>query len=127
MKMSDTLLIVPPNDAEAIVISQIAQLLGIPTYLSKQTHGASLDKGRDYRSDIKKDKYKRVVIVEMPGPKTEARLRKMNIELVIIDHHHYTGLNRAHDFRTGRMLPSSLEQFLDLFKISEKKTESIGI
>lgn len=126
MQMGTTVLIVPPNDAEAILISQIALKAEIPTIISKQTHGASLDKGRDYVAEIKKGGYKRVVVVEMPGPKAEARLRKAGIELVIIDHHHYTGLDRAHDPKTGRMLPSSLEQFLDLFSLTDKKLRALG-
>ncbi len=123
--MTDTLLIVPPNDAEAILISQIAKKMGLPTILSKQTHGASLDQGRDYLPEVMAGKFKRVVVVEMPGPKTEARLMKLGLEVVLIDHHHYTGLDRAHD-KTGKMLPSSLEQFLRLFQLTDKKLESLG-
>jgi len=119
MNHEKTVLIVPPNDAEAILISQIAQRMKLPTIHSSQTHGASLDKGRDYIPEIKKDGYTRVVVVEMPGPKTEARLKKLGIELVIIDHHHYTNLNRAHK-------TSSLEQFLSLHKLTDKKLETLG-
>lgn len=126
MKFVQTLLIVPPNDAEAILIRDIAQAFGIPTMCSKQTHGASIDKGRDYVSDIREGKYRRVIVVEMPGPKTETRIKKMGVELVIIDHHHYTGLDRAHDPHTGRLLPSSLEQFLRLFRISNSQLRSHG-
>jgi hypothetical protein len=121
-----TVLIIPPNDAEAILISQLARKMGLPMILSHQTHGASLDKGRDYLPEVKQVGYSRVVVVEMPGPKTEARFRKLGVELVIIDHHHYTGLDRAHDPKTGRMLKSSLEHFLTFFKLTDAKLHSFG-
>lgn len=124
--MHDTVLIIPPNDAEAILISKIAQKAGIPTIISKQTHGASLDKGRDYVVEVKKGVYKKAIVVEMPGPKAEARLKKLGVELTIVDHHHYTGLDRAHDPKTGRMLSSSLEQFLAHFKLTDKKLRAMG-
>lgn len=123
--MKKTVLIVPPNDAEAILISQIADKMELPMIASKQTHGASIDKGRDYVPLIKKGGYTRVVIVEMPGPKTEAHLKQLGFEVVVIDHHHYTGLDRAHDAR-GRMLPSSLEQFVRLFKLTPARLKKLG-
>ncbi len=126
MKYSQTVLIIPPNDAEAILISKMAMKSGLPLILSKQTHGASLDHGRDYVSLVKQGGYRRVMVVEMPGPKAEAKLRQLGIELVIIDHHHYTGLNRAHDKKTGKMLPSSLEQFIKFFKLTDAKLRLLG-
>lgn len=126
MNLKDTVLIIPTNDAEAILISRIAEKAGIPIIISRQTHGASLDSGRDYVAEVKKGGYKRVVVVEMPGPKAEARFKKRCVELTIIDHHHYTGLDRAHDPKTGRMLPSSLEQFLELFSLTDKKLRTLG-
>ena len=65
-------------------------------------------------------------MVEMPGPKAEARLRNIGVKLDIIDHHHYTGLSRAHDAK-GRLLPSSLEQFLAMFKITDRQLKSWGM
>lgn len=124
--MNKTVLIVPPNDAEAILISRIAGKLGLPMIESKQTHGASLDHGREYVALVKKGGYKKAVVVEMPGPKTERRLRQAGIDLHLIDHHHYTGLDRAHDPKTGRLLPSSLEQFLRMFKVTDAKLRSLG-
>ncbi len=126
MKLDSIVLIVPPNDAEAILISQIAEKLKLPTILSKQTHGASLDQGHDYFRQIKKGGYKTVVVVEMPGPKTEKRLKALGVDLHIIDHHHYTGLDRAHHPKTKRLLPSSLEQFLKFFRITEAKLRVLG-
>jgi predicted Fe-Mo cluster-binding NifX family protein len=120
-----TILIIPPNDAEGILISQIAEKIGLPILVSKQTHGASLDKGRDYFPIIRKGGYKNVIVVEMPGPKVEARLKKAGIKLVIIDHHHYTGLDRAHS-ASGKMLPSSLEQFVKMFRLTDAKLGALG-
>lgn len=124
--MKTTVLIIPPNDAEAILISKIAEKLGLPMIRSRQTHGASLDQGHDYVAQVRKGKYERAIVVEMPGPKAEAKLRKLGIDLTIIDHHHYTGLDRAHDHKTGKLLPSSLEQFLKLFRVTDAKLRSFG-
>lgn len=126
MKIQRTVLIVPPNDAEAILIRHIAAKLGIPLIVSNQTHGASLDKGRDYVSLVKNGGYEKAVVVEMPGPKAERRLRQAGIKLCVIDHHHYTGLDRAHDSKTGRLLSSSLEQFLKMFKITDARLRALG-
>lgn len=123
--MKKTLLIVPINDPEAILISQIAERMELPMIKSKQSHGAKLDEEKGILAKIKKADPERVVIVEMPGPKTEAKIKKLGIELVIIDHHHYTGLNRAHD-KKGKQLPSSMEQFLKLFRLGEKRLKSLG-
>lgn len=94
--------------------------------LSKQTHGASLDHGRDYLPLVKQSGYKQVVVIEMPGPKTEKRLRALGVDLHIIDHHHYTGLDRAHDPKTDKLLPSSLEQFLKFFRVTDVKLRALG-
>lgn len=125
MAYQKTVLIIPPNDAEAIMIRKLADKLKLPVIESKQFHGASLDHGHDYVCDVKRGGYRRVIIVEMPGPKTEAKLRKMDIDLKIIDHHHYTGLSRAHD-QQGRLLSSSLEQFLEMFKVTDAQLQGWG-
>lgn len=125
MPYKKTALIIAPNDAEAVMIRQIADKLGLPVIESKQHHGASLDKGHDYVRDVKDGGFTRVVVVEMPGPLAEKRLRQMNVRIDIIDHHHYTGLSRAHD-QKGRLLPSSLEQFLTMFKIGDKELRAWG-
>lgn len=126
MPYKTKVLVVPPNDAEAILIEKIARAIGLPVISSGQTHGASLDKGKDIVSIIKKAGYKQVFVVEMPGLKAEAFLAKSGIKVTVIDHHHYTGLNRAKDKKTGRLLPSSLEQFLKLFKITSLKLKQLG-
>ena len=126
MNFPSTVLIIPPNDAEAIMITKLAESIGLPVLKSGQTHGASLDKGKDVVAVVKKAKYKTVIVVEMPGIKTEEKLRKLGVELIIIDHHHYTGLDRAHDPKTHKLLLSSLEQFLKLFKLTDAKLKVLG-
>lgn len=108
------------------MINLIAQKIGLPTIVSRQSHGASLDKGRDYFSEIISGGYSRVITVEMPGPNTEARLRSSGIEMKIIDHHNYTGLDRAHDSH-GNVLLSSLEQFLKMFRITDACLKKMGL
>lgn len=107
------------------MITKLADKLGLPIIISKQFHGASLDKGHDYAQAVKEGGYTHAIIVEMPGPKAEARLRKMGVKVDIIDHHHYTGLSRAHDAK-GKLLPSSLEQFLAMFKVSDTQLRDWG-
>ncbi len=107
------------------MIRTLADKLQLPVIESKQHHGASLDTTHDYVGDVKVGGYRRVIVVEMPGPKAEARLRKMGVKLDIIDHHHYTGLSRAHD-KNGRLLPSSLEQFLKMFKVTDTQLRRWG-
>lgn len=125
MNLKKIVLIVPPNDAEAVMIQRLAEKLGLPTIVSKQNHGASLDKGHDYVADVQAGGFTRVIVVEMPGPKAEVKLRKLGIEVVLIDHHHYTGLSRAHD-ANGKLLPSSLEQFLKMFKVTDVQMKRWG-
>lgn len=120
-----TVLIVPPNDAEAMMIKMLADKMGLPVIASKQLHGASLDKGHDYVAAVKEGGYTRVIIVEMPGETSEEQLRKMGVQVDIIDHHHYTGLDRAHG-PDGKILMSSLEQFLAMFKITDRQLKSWG-
>lgn len=123
--MKKTVLIIPPNDPEAILIYQLAKHIGLQVIRSHQPHGATLDREPDLVNLVRDGGWKRAVIVETPGEKTEAALRKLGVEVVIVDHHHYTGLNRAHDAK-GRSLPSSLEQFLKLFRITDAKLKAFG-
>ena len=126
VRMKNIVIIVPQNDPEAILISQLAEKLGLPVIKSRQAHGASVDKGRDFVAAVKEGGYKRVVIVEMPGLKTESELKKSGVKVEIIDHHNYDELDRAHDTKTGKLLPSSLEQFLKKFRIDDKKLKALG-
>lgn len=127
MDVRTTVLIIPPNDAEAILIAELAEKIGLPTIRSKQLHGASLDKGKqDFVREVKEGGYQTVVVVEMPGLNTEAKLQKLGVDLVLIDHHNYTDLDRVHDPKTGKILPSSIEQFLKRFKINDIKLKQLG-
>ncbi len=120
-----TVLIVPPNDPEAVAIYQIAKALGIQVIRSAQPHGATLDAEPDIVDLVKEGGWKRVIVVEMPGPTTEAKLRKLGVKLVIIDHHRYANLDRALDEK-GRLLLSSLEQFIALQKLTPAKLRTLG-
>ncbi|MFH1405529.1 MAG: hypothetical protein ABIH21_05600 [Patescibacteria group bacterium] len=126
MKLSDTVLIIPPNDAEAVLIMRIADKMGINIIRSGQAHGATLDKGRDFVATVRKGGWKKVIVVEMPGVKNEEKIKKFGIELVIIDHHYYDDLDRAHNKKTGKVLPSSLEQFLKLFRLGSVRLKKLG-
>ncbi len=109
------------------MIVRLAEAIGLPMITSRQLHGASLDMGtHNYYKEVKVGGYKKVFVVEMPGPKTEKKLEKLGVDVVIIDHHHYTGLDRAHDPKTGKMLPSSLEQFLRVFKLTDSRLKKLG-
>ncbi len=126
MTLKDTVLLIPPNDPEAVTIRNIARAMGLQMIISPQAHGATLEHEPDLLNLVKAGGWKRVVIVEIPGPKIEAQLRKRGIEVVIIDHHHYTKLDRATDPKTGKLLPSSLEQFLKLFRLTDRKLLALG-
>jgi len=121
-----TVVIVPTNDAEAMLIALLAEKRGFDVLRSKQSHGASLDHGRDYVEAIKKGEWQRVIVVEMPGIQTEERIRSLGCDIVIIDHHNYTGLERAFYPHSHRTLPSSLEQFLHVARITDHQLEKWG-
>lgn len=112
MNLKSTVIIVPVNDAEAVLILKIAKAIGLAAIISAQAHGATLDKEPKIISKIKKSGAKTVVIVEIPGIKTEERIKKLGLQVKIIDHHHYQNLNR-------KKLKSSLEQFLLMLKITD--------
>jgi hypothetical protein len=124
--MKKSLVIVPVNDVEAALIARIAKAANIDVSISRQQHGASIDRGRDYVKILKEGDWDEVVIVEMPGLTTEEKVEKMGIDVVIIDHHNYTGLIRAKCPRSGRMLKSSLEQFIKHFKFTDAKLKKLG-
>lgn len=123
--MKKTVLVIPLNDPEAILIYELAKAMGVQVIRSQQPHGAALDREPDLVPLIRDGGWKRAVIVEMPGPKVEEKLRRLGVEVVIVDHHHYTGINRAHDAK-GRPLPSSLEQFLKLFRVTDARLRRLG-
>lgn len=121
----ETVLVIPPNDPEAVLIKQIAKAIGLSVLSLGQPHGARLEKEVDLPERIKNGGWKRVITVEVPGPKMEETLRSHGFDLVVIDHHEYTDLDRAHDAE-GKRLASSLDQFLALMAISDKELESLG-
>jgi len=123
--MNNEVLIVPINDTEAVLIAKIAAAIGLPMIISWQEHGATLDKEKDLLKKIKAGNYQKIFIVEMPGIKTEVKLQQLGKQIVIIDHHQYGTLDRAHDTH-GKIKPSSLEQFLKLFNLTDKKLLALG-
>lgn len=126
MRISETILVIPPNDPEAVQILLIAEALGLKVIRSHQPHGATLGKEPAVLDRIRSSGCKNVVIVEIPGPKEETMLKKDGFAVHVIDHHRYTGLDRAHDPKTGRLFPSSLIQFLRMFRISTNRLRSLG-
>jgi len=114
-------LLVPLNDPEAVLIAMLAKAFGIPLIESRQPHGASLDQEPEIVKKIQAAGWKRVRIVEMPGLKTEATLRRRGTEVEVIDHHAYGNLDRSRHAKTRKSLPSSLEQFLTRFRITDAR------
>ena len=90
-----------------------------------QPHGARLEKEVDLPERIKNGGWKNIITIEVPGPKMEETLRSHGFNLVVIDHHEYTDLDRAHS-ADGKRLTSSLDQFLALMAISDEELESLG-
>lgn len=108
-------LVVPKNDPESLLITQLAEAFHIPTVISDQPHGARLEREADLRGRIHavNPQAKTLVIVEIPGPVIEEELGAAGYHVVIIDHHRYDGLDR--------MQPrASLEQFLAYFEIDDE-------
>jgi len=126
MNLKKTVLVIPANDAEAVMILRLAQAMKLPTIISQQPHGASLDREPKIIQQIKDCGAERIIVVEMPGVKTEKKLSDLGLEIVIIDHHHYQGLDRACHPKTKKSLPSSLEQFLKFFKITDSYLKKLG-
>ncbi len=121
----NTLLIVPVNDEEAFVIAELGEKIGMQVHRSNQPHGAKLDAEPGLMEVIESSGKNTVIVVEMPGPEIEERIKDKGLSLQIIDHHHYTKLNRAHD-AAGEMLPSSLAQFLVYAGISDQELTDLG-
>lgn len=126
MNIETTVCLLPANDAEAVLIRDILRKVGVRVIESDQPHGATLDRMKGIVEEIKGLGAKTIVVVEMPGLATEERLRQAGVEVKIIDHHHYTGLDRAHDPQTGAPLPSSLEQTLVFFELTDEKLSLLG-
>lgn len=116
-----SILICPQNDVESCEIVKIAEAFSIPTILSEQPHGATLDMELDLIGRIREANpiAHDIVIVEMPSPATEDTLRELGFAVHIVDHHRY----EAYD----RMRPeSSLEQFRALYGIDDIALSTMG-
>ncbi|HBL39539.1 TPA: hypothetical protein DDZ10_02600 [Candidatus Uhrbacteria bacterium] len=100
------------------MIAELALRKGYQVHRSSQPHGARLEREPRILERVKDYGASTVIVVEMPGPETEEAIRAMGKHLVVIDHHNYTDLERAHA-PDGSTLPSSLEQFLAYAGIEE--------
>ncbi len=107
-------LVCPDNDAESRLILLLAYRLGMRVIRSGQGMGATLERERgDIHALINATGGTEVWIVEMPGVEIERRLSSLGFEVVVIDHHMYGPLDRSRG-GDGKLLPSSLEQFMTL-------------
>ena len=97
-------LICSQNDLEGATILKIAQQVGIDIRRSLQRWGGKL--GNEPPENLHNLK-KIVAIVELCDPPAEEKLRSDGHEVVIIDHHNYSGVMRFNS-------KSSLEQFCNL-------------
>lgn len=113
------------NDPEARMIRRLAEGLGISLVLSKQPHGARLEKEPDLVARIAATGKRVVWTVEIPGPATEAELVAAGYTVVFIDHHHENDLDRTHN-PDGTLRRSSLEQFLALADVRDEEIVALG-
>lgn len=115
-----TLLLVPNNDPESLMITKIAHAAHIAVLVSSQPHGAKLENERNLQERLNDySGIRTLVIVEIPGPAIEEELMASGYGVVIIDHHRYDHLDR--------MQPkSSLEQFLSHFEITNDDLVRLG-
>jgi hypothetical protein len=104
----DTTVICPKNDLESLTIVDIACNTGLDVRVSNQSWGAKL--GREPRENLQNLK-KHVLVVEMPDPFEERRLRKAGHHVVAIDHHEYYMDGKRLDRTQSK---SSLEQFAEI-------------
>lgn len=119
--MTDAVLLLPKNDEESLLIGDIAATAGIPMVVSDQPHGARLHREERLIERLRAASAiaSTVVIVEIPDPSTEDELRAQGWKVIIVDHHVYEGLDR--------LAPkSSLEQFLDVFGITDDRLVELG-
>ncbi|MBU0531837.1 hypothetical protein KJ910_05110 [Patescibacteria group bacterium] len=107
------------------MIAELGEKIGMQVHRSKQAHGAKLDEEPGIMKMIEESGAKNVITIELPGPEIEEQIKDKSKKLKVIDHHHYTGLNRAHD-EAGKMLPSSLEQFLEFAGVSDQELTDLG-
>lgn len=113
------LLICPKNDPESLTILRLSGAMNLAALESNQPHGAKLELEENLMDRIAKYQPQRIVIVEIPGPDVEDKLRRAGYEIVLIDHHRYGELDRSNP-------ESSLEQFLNLYEITNGDIEKLG-
>ncbi|MCX6715082.1 MAG: hypothetical protein NTX72_04685 [Candidatus Uhrbacteria bacterium] len=113
------------NDAESRLIFLIALAAGITVVRSSQPHGASLERENGALELVRASRKTDVWTVELPGLATENQLRRHGLNVIIIDHHTYSGLDRVHD-EHGNRKKSSLEQFLALAEITDDDLRAWG-
>lgn len=119
-------LVCPDNDAEARMILMIAEKAKIPTVKSNKLHGEGIDVEVSEVQKLRTEKTKEVWIVELANLEKEEELRKLGFHVVIIDHHTYSDFDRLTDPNTGKKKPSSLEQFLNVAKITDEELLAFG-
>ncbi|MDP2631546.1 MAG: hypothetical protein Q8P30_02125 [Candidatus Uhrbacteria bacterium] len=119
--ISKTVLICPRNDEESLMILMIAEKLGLATVISGQPHGAKLDREKNLLARVMDEnpEAQTLVIVELPGIGAEKELEEQGLNVIIIDHHRYDDLDRMRD-------KSSLEQFIDLFNVTDAMLSDFG-
>lgn len=114
------------NDPEARMIRLLAEHAGIAMIVSQQEYGARLELEPNIGLCIRLAGKKTVCTVEIPGPEIEADLVRRGFVVKCIDHHDYgTDLKRSRG-PDGKHLPSSLEQFLAFFEITDAEMLSWG-
>lgn len=122
MKNKDHIVVLlPKNDPESIVIGELCHAFSIPTVVSDQPHGAYLAAEKKIEERVRQanQNVKEIIIIEIPGIEEEEKLRKRGFQVTLIDHHRYEGLDRMHK-------KSSLEQFIELFDISNEEISHAG-
>jgi hypothetical protein len=112
-----TLLVLPRDDRESAVAQQIARRLGVKVMVINDPHYPEYTATEIIAQARRVGAY-RIILMEIPGLGLEEEKRisdsvavegeHLRFDLVIVDHHSYGGVNRAHPL-------SSLEQLFGLF------------
>jgi len=112
LDLSNTSFILPANDGEAKAIEAILRTNGASDIrVSAQGWGARLDREPP---NVFEGLKKNIVIVEMPSPELEEKLRTEGHHVLVIDHHSYQELKRANP-------KSSIEQIAELLNVKLTK------
>lgn len=115
--INETIFVIPHNDGEAAWAHEILKAVHAPlVFKSNQPWGAKLENDIDAIMNLasglnnpKARRAKNIVVFEMPGTASEAQLRALGKNVIIIDHHKYDGLDRSNPI-------SSLEQLMTLIR-----------